>query len=52
MQQAWDAYLPDAVQRTEPHGAPLQASIERLAQLREALVIVARTHVRVYAGGE
>jgi acetyl esterase len=45
MQRAWDAYLPDAARRTEPHAAPLRASIDQLAQLPEALVIVAETDV-------
>jgi acetyl esterase len=41
MQRAWDAYLPDAARRAEPHAAPLRASLDQLAQLPEALVIVA-----------
>jgi acetyl esterase len=45
MQHAWDAYLPDATRRAEPHAAPLRASLDRLAHLPEALVIVAENDV-------
>ena len=45
MQHAWDAYLPDAARRAEPHAAPLRASLDQLAQLPEALVIVAENDV-------
>jgi acetyl esterase len=45
MQHAWDAYLPDAARRTEPLAAPLHASLDRLAHLPEALVIVAENDV-------
>jgi acetyl esterase len=45
MQRAWDAYLPDAARRAEPHASPLRASIDQLAQLPEALVIVAENDV-------
>jgi acetyl esterase len=45
MQRAWDTYLPDAARRAEPHASPLRASIDQLAQLPEALVIVAENDV-------
>jgi acetyl esterase len=45
MQRGWDAYLPDTARRAEPHAAPLCASLDLLAQLPEALVIVAENDV-------
>ena len=39
MQWFWDAYLPDLAQRSEPTASPLQASLEQLSGLPQALVI-------------
>jgi len=39
MQWFWDAYLPDAAARKEPTATPLNASLDQLAGLPEALVI-------------
>ena len=39
MQWFWDAYLPDSVARKEPTATPLNASLDQLAGLPEALVI-------------
>jgi len=36
----WDCYLPDEATRTEITASPLQASIDQLAGLPEAFVIV------------
>jgi acetyl esterase len=40
MQWFWDAYLPDPALRNQPTATPLNASLEQLAGLPEALVIV------------
>jgi acetyl esterase len=39
MQWFWDAYLPDAAARQQPTATPLNASLDQLAGLPEALVI-------------
>jgi acetyl esterase len=41
----WDAYLPDIRARQEPTATPLNASLEQLRDLPEALVIVAENDV-------
>jgi acetyl esterase len=41
MRWFWDAYLPEAGQRQDPLASPLQASLEQLAGLPPALVMVA-----------
>jgi acetyl esterase len=40
MEWFWDAYLPDRAARKEPTATPLNASLDQLAGLPEALVIV------------
>jgi acetyl esterase len=40
MQWFWDAYLPEPAARRQPTAAPLNASLDQLAGLPEALVIV------------
>jgi acetyl esterase len=40
MQWFWDAYLPDPAARQQPTATPLNASLDQLAGLPEALVIV------------
>jgi acetyl esterase len=40
MEWFWDAYLPDAAARKQPTATPLNASLDQLAGLPEALVIV------------
>jgi acetyl esterase/lipase len=40
MEWFWDAYLPDPAARKQPTAAPLNASLDQLAGLPEALVIV------------
>ena len=40
MQWFWDAYLPDLAARKQPTATPLNASLDELAGLPEALVIV------------
>jgi acetyl esterase len=40
MQWFWDAYLPDPAARNQPTATPLNASLDQLAGLPEALVIV------------
>jgi len=40
MQWFWDAYLPDPTARKQPTATPLNASLDQLASLPEALVIV------------
>jgi len=40
MQWFWDAYLPDRATRKQPTATPLNASLDQLAGLPEALVIV------------
>jgi acetyl esterase/lipase len=40
MQWFWDAYLPDPASRKQPTATPLNASLEQLAGLPEALIIV------------
>ena len=40
MQWFWDAYLPDPALRKQPTATPLNASLDQLAGLPEALVIV------------
>lgn len=45
MQWYWDAYLPDLARRSEITAAPLNASIDQLRDLPEALVIVAENDV-------
>ena len=40
MQWFWDAYLPDLTARKQPTATPLNASLEELAGLPEALVVV------------
>lgn len=45
MQWCWDAYLPDTSRRREITAAPLNASINQLRDLPEALVIVAENDV-------
>jgi len=40
MQWFWDAYLPDPAARKRPTATPLNASLDELAGLPEALVIV------------
>jgi acetyl esterase len=39
MQWFWDAYLPDSASRNEPTATPLNASLDQLAGLPEALVM-------------
>jgi len=41
MRQVWDHWLPDAARRTDPTASPALASLDRLAQLPDALIIVA-----------
>jgi acetyl esterase len=36
----WEAYLPDAAVRQQPTAPPLNASLDQLAGLPEALIIV------------
>jgi acetyl esterase len=45
MEQAWNAYLPDIAMRANATAAPLCASLEQLANLPDALVIVAENDV-------
>jgi acetyl esterase len=45
MERFWDAYLPNAAARQEITAAPLTASIDALAGLPDALVIVAESDV-------
>jgi acetyl esterase len=45
MQRFWDAYLPDVARRQEIAAAPLNASIDQLRNLPDALVIVAENDV-------
>ena len=40
MQWFWDAYLPDVAARKQPTATPLNASLDQLAGLPEALVVV------------
>jgi acetyl esterase len=40
MQWFWDAYLPDLGARKQATATPLNASLEELARLPEALVVV------------
>ena len=40
MEWFWDAYLPDPAARKQPTATPLNASLDQLASLPEALVIV------------
>jgi acetyl esterase len=40
MEWFWDAYLPDPADRKQPTATPLNASLDQLAGLPEALVIV------------
>jgi len=40
MEWFWDAYLPDAAARKQPTATPLNASLDELAGLPEALVVV------------
>ncbi|HTW68650.1 MAG TPA: alpha/beta hydrolase [Acetobacteraceae bacterium] len=41
MRQVWDHWLPDAARRTDPVAAPVLAPLDSLAQLPDALIIVA-----------
>ena len=45
MEWFWDAYLPDPAARKQPTATPLNASLDQLASLPEALVIVAENDV-------
>jgi acetyl esterase/lipase len=45
MEWFWDQYIADPAQRSEPTASPLQASLEQLAGLPPALVIVAEADV-------
>ena len=45
MQWFWDAYLPDPAAREQPTATPLNASLDQLAGLPEALVVVAENDV-------
>jgi acetyl esterase len=45
MEQAWNTYLPDVAMRANATAAPLCASLEQLANLPDALVIVAENDV-------
>ena len=45
MQWFWDAYLPDAAARKQPTATPLNASLDELAGLPEALVVVEENDV-------
>jgi acetyl esterase len=45
MRWFWDAYLPDPGGRKEPTAAPLNASLDQLRYLPEALVVVAESDV-------
>ncbi|KRF46468.1 esterase [Terrabacter sp. Soil811] len=45
MQWFWDQYLADPKQRTEPTASPLQATVEQLAGLPPALIIVGEADV-------
>ena len=40
MEWFWDAYLPDPALRKEPTATPLNASLDQLAGLPEALIVV------------
>jgi acetyl esterase len=40
MEWFWDAYLPDPAARKQPTATPLNASLDQLASLPEALVVV------------
>jgi acetyl esterase/lipase len=45
MQWFWDAYLPDPAARKQPTATPLNASLDQLTGLPEALVVVAENDV-------
>ena len=45
MKWFWDSYLPDEERRAEPYASPLRASIEELAGLPPALLMVAENDV-------
>jgi acetyl esterase len=45
MVQVWNAWLPDPAMRAEPTAVPLRATLEQLANLPDALVIVAESDV-------
>jgi acetyl esterase len=45
MEWFWDAYLPDSAAREQPTATPLNASLDQLAGLPEALVVVAENDV-------
>jgi acetyl esterase len=45
MQWFWDAYVPDATKRRDSRVAPLNATIDQLQNLPEALVVVAENDV-------
>jgi len=45
MQWFWDAYLPDVATRKQPTATPLNASLDELAGLPEALVVVEENDV-------
>jgi acetyl esterase len=45
MQWFWDAYLPAPAAREQPTATPLNASLDQLAGLPEALVVVAENDV-------
>jgi len=45
MERSWNAYLPDAAQRKQITATPLNASIDQLTGLPDALVIVAENDV-------
>lgn len=45
MEWFWDAYLPDPAARKQPTATPLNASLDQLASLPEALVVVAENDV-------
>ena len=45
MQWFWDAYLPDPAARKQPTATPLNASLDQLTGLPEALLVVAENDV-------
>src|ERR1700732_1794164 len=51
MEWFWDAYLPDPTVRKRPTATPLNASLDQLAGLPEALVVVDENDV-LRDGGE
>jgi acetyl esterase len=50
MEWFWEAYLPDAAVRKQPTATPLSASLDQLAGLPEALIIVDENDVLLDEG--